>query len=227
MNILALDTALGGCSLACVMARGQAERQVVTARDQAAILVPLINDVLAEAGVSPADLDLIVTTVGPGSFTGLRIGLSTARAYALAIDKPLVGVGTMTAAARQINKPQSCAVILETKRSDFYCQLFDEQSRAISEPEGLSASDVVSRIGECRVILAGDALARFDAEVGSDWQAAHVIESLPFTLLDPIVLAACGQELYALGQGTDTHPLYLRGADVTAPKNPLRVMASS
>lgn len=226
MNVLALDTALGGCALACVTAQGAAARQIVTARDQAAILVPLIEDVLAEAGIAPTDLDLIVTTVGPGSFTGLRIGLSTARAYALAIDKPLVGVGTMTVAARQMSKSQPCAVILETKRSDFYCQIFDEQSRATSEPEGLSASDVVSRIGARRVIITGDALPRFEAEVGSDWRAAHIIESQPFTLLDPVILATCGQEYYERGQATDTHPLYLRGADVTAPKNPLRVMGS-
>lgn len=100
MIVLAIDTALATCSAALVrdgetlgllsdpMERGHAER-----------LAPLVDEVARGAGVAFADIDRIVVTVGPGSFTGVRVGLSFARGLALALGKPCIGISTLEALA--------------------------------------------------------------------------------------------------------------------------------
>ena len=95
------------------MTRGHAER-----------LVPLIQETLVQARCDFPDVGLIATSVGPGAFTGLRIGLSTARALGLALNIPVVGVTTLAAlAAAYFDKqpePDDCLILIETKRTDFF-----------------------------------------------------------------------------------------------------------
>ena len=92
--VLAFDSALSGCRAAVLDSQtgdGVCET-FETPRGQAENLVPLIQRVVHQAGISFSDLSLVVTTVGPGSFTGLRVGLATARGLALAIGCPVQGV---------------------------------------------------------------------------------------------------------------------------------------
>lgn len=216
-TLLAFDTALNGCNVACVKAGGKpAIRQIVTGRDQAAKLVPLIQECLGEAGVDFADLDKIITTIGPGSFTGLRIGLSTARSLALALNKPLVGVTTLDVMAQhalRIAGGAPFAVLLETKRSDYYGQLFDGQGQAEGEPFALPAQEILPQLQGH--LIAGDAVERFVAETGY----AGVVEAM--TMLDPLDLLAQG---CVAAEGGGSEPLYLRGADVSQSKKiPLEI----
>lgn len=93
MLILALDAALARCSAAVVAdGRVAAERQRVGARDQAALLAPMAEAVLREAGCAATALDGVAVTVGPGSFTGLRAAIALAQGIALAAGRPVVGV---------------------------------------------------------------------------------------------------------------------------------------
>src|SRR5215211_1981702 len=105
MLILAIDTALDGCS-AGVLDTAQnsliAQESLAMKRGHAEALMPLIARVMKESGVAFSALDRIAATTGPGSFTGLRVGLSAARGIALAAGKPVVGVTTLTAFAAPI-----------------------------------------------------------------------------------------------------------------------------
>ena len=125
-NILAFDTALTGCNVALVTAsERRISRQVETQRDQAKLLVPMIQEVLEEGALGFDELDLIVATQGPGSFTGLRLGLATARALGVALNKPVMGINCFDfvhAHYRTAGYKQALLVILETKRQDFYAQ---------------------------------------------------------------------------------------------------------
>ena len=106
MILLALDTCLGACSAAIVdgaqvvasvsepMTRGHQER-----------LAPMARDLMAEGGLAFTRLDRIGVTIGPGSFTGLRVGLAFAKGLALALDRPCVGVGTLEALAASVEAP--------------------------------------------------------------------------------------------------------------------------
>src|SRR3546814_1051962 len=103
----------------------------------------MLQAVMAEAGSGFRDLDLLATTVGPGAFTGLRIGLSTARAMALAAALPLLGLTTLeTVAAAQdpvARGARPLLVALETRRADVYVQLFgaDRSEEHTSELQSL------------------------------------------------------------------------------------------
>src|ERR1700728_3269122 len=105
MLILAIDTALDACA-ACVLdadaARLIAQESQTMKRGHAEALMPLIGRVMKEAGIAFAALDRIAVTTGPGSFTGLRVGLSAARGIALAANKPVVGLTTLAAYAAPI-----------------------------------------------------------------------------------------------------------------------------
>lgn len=222
-NILALDTALGGMSVGVLKGKTQASRRVETAREQAALLVPLIQEVMEEAQLSFADLDLIVSSVGPGSFTGLRIGLSTARTLALALEKPAYGLTSLQVVAKQVEVADKLAVLLETKRKDFYVQVFDAGAKPFGEPQALEGEALLSFLaGEGPLHLAGDALERFAQVAGPEWMRAHISGQSSLKLIDPIVMARMGKEATL-----PLEPLYLRGADVSKPKTPPRVLAGS
>src|ERR1700744_2624959 len=102
MIVLGLDTCLNACSVAVL----DGERVVASAREGMARghqerLAPMARDVMAKAGIGFPALDRIAATVGPGSFTGLRVGVAFAKGLALALDRPTAGVGTLEALAQQ------------------------------------------------------------------------------------------------------------------------------
>jgi tRNA threonylcarbamoyladenosine biosynthesis protein TsaB len=117
--ILAIDAATTRCSVAvalpnCVLATEQME----TERGQAMLLVPMIERVMAAAGLRWTDLGAIAATVGPGSFTGLRVALAAAEGLSLAAGLPTVPVTTFAALAAAVSGP--CLVAIDSRRGDIY-----------------------------------------------------------------------------------------------------------
>lgn len=214
--VLAFDSALAGCTVAVLNGGEVHARTLETQREQAAKLMPMIQEVMAEAKVTFADLGLIVTTVGPGSFTGLRIGLSAARALGLALSLPVQGMDTFEIVARGVvpeNAP--CLVILETKRTDFYVQAFDAEKNPIGEAACLEEDVLRSLIAGNDYILCGDGLVRLG------------LEGRSIVLPDPEVLARAGLARFLdNGQKADKpEPVYLRGADVSISNKKQRVIS--
>ncbi|KAA0011785.1 tRNA (adenosine(37)-N6)-threonylcarbamoyltransferase complex dimerization subunit type 1 TsaB [Billgrantia pellis] len=102
--LLALDASSSACSAALLLQRDGVEERLVsrfalTPREHTRRLLPMVDEVLAEAGVSPADLDAVAYGRGPGSFTGLRIAAGVAQGLAYGLDRPLLGVSTLEALA--------------------------------------------------------------------------------------------------------------------------------
>ena len=142
MRILAMDTATSSCSVAlwCDETIVAARREVMS-RGQAEALVPMIGDVLAEAKVTASDLDLLAVTVGPGAFTGLRIGLATARGMGLAAHVPCLGLTTTEVIAHAVDanawQQGTLLVALDSKRADIYVQTFQPGLMPISEASAM------------------------------------------------------------------------------------------
>lgn len=195
MIVLAIDSALDACSVAVTrdgetlahvseqMNRGQAER-----------LAPMVRDVAAQAGVSFDQIDRVAVTTGPGSFTGVRVGLSFARALALSLDKPCLGVSTLEALALAEGEEGLRAALIETPGAS-YLALYEDGAPLIA-PRGIER-------GEHEALLAAAAHGRSFRLTGSGVTA------------DAAALAARAGTLDPARYPSD--PTYLRAPHVTLP----------
>jgi tRNA threonylcarbamoyladenosine biosynthesis protein TsaB len=170
LTVLALDCSAGACSVAIV--RGgtcRARRFEEMMRGHAEALLPLICATLADAGLGFCDLDRVAATVGPGSFTGLRIGLAAARGIGLAANIPVIGVSTLEALAHGLDEPELAGrevlAVLDTKRGDLYGQRFDARLRPLGPPfVSCPAAALAATRGP--LVVVGDGAARLCAEIG-------------------------------------------------------------
>lgn len=222
--VLAFDTALGGCAAALYdAAEDRSWRRVeLMMRGQSERLVPMVQEILAEAGQSFATVDLLAVTVGPGAFTGLRLGLSAARAWALSLKRPVIGLTTMEVMAAMFygdNAGPPARILIETKRSDFYTQLFSAPGHAAGPAEAISAAAIQDRDDPAGTVFIGDAVERYAALCA---QPPSMRDG--FAMIDPGVMARLALFKYRDGAGETgmPQPLYLRGADVSASKRAQR-----
>ena len=167
MNILAIDTALGACSAAVSWRRkdgdggGKGEFEVYEdmGRGHGERITAMIGEVIGHAGLAFADLDRLAVTVGPGTFTGVRIGIAAARGLALATGKPLVGATTLSVMAAQYlggvamsARPARLGVVVDARRGQVYAQYYD----GLAGPVG--AAGVLDIDAAARDVRPGDVL---------------------------------------------------------------------
>lgn len=143
MTLLGFDTATATCS-AALWAEGAviAHRRSEAGGRHAETLVPMLREVAAEGGTTLADVECFAVTVGPGSFTGIRIGLAAARGLALAGKRPLIGLSTLEVLAAGVpdgEREGPILAALDAGRGRLYAQLFDRSLVPLTEPEALEA----------------------------------------------------------------------------------------
>jgi tRNA threonylcarbamoyl adenosine modification protein YeaZ len=215
MLLLALDTAGPDCAAALARAQSGeceivAERSETLGRGHAERLIPMIEELLTEASSSFADLGRIAATTGPGSFTGIRVGVAAARGLALALAIPAVGVGSLEALAFDAAKERragTAVAALDAKRGEVYVLAQDIGSGAIViEAAVLRLESAAARLSGARapLILTGSAaplLAGFQsgAEIAGTAASPHIGD-----------VAALGLRKIA---GEPPVPIYVRGAD--------------
>ncbi len=229
--ILAFDTAMSGCSVAVFdTATGQAVSETrAMVRGQSELLVPMVDAVVERAGITFQDLSLIVTTIGPGAFTGLRIGLSAARNFALALGIPVAGVTTTEVLAKKYFNDRNeiggdLLVLIETKRTDLYFQPYGRAGNALDEAGVAPVTVLRERFGGQALSVCGDGVARCKNELGVDWPSSWVVAE-GYDLPDAVVMARLGGEQQKAGLLKPADPLYLRDADVSISTRPVRTIA--
>jgi tRNA threonylcarbamoyl adenosine modification protein YeaZ len=166
MRVLAIDTALGACSAAVLdMNRGgiTASETLAMTRGHAEALMPLIARVMDLAEIEFSELDRIAVTTGPGSFTGLRVGISAGRGIALAAGKPAIGLSTLAGfAAPLIAEDDSTNVVaaIDARHDHVYLQVFGSGGRTLVSPRIATLRDAVRAAvtGPARVIGSGAGL---------------------------------------------------------------------
>jgi tRNA threonylcarbamoyladenosine biosynthesis protein TsaB len=140
MRVLAIDTALSACSAAVLDTEHGgviASESLPMVRGHAEALMPLLQRVMNEARLGFADIDRIAVTTGPGSFTGLRVGIAAARGIALAADKPAVGLSTLSAyAAPHMAADEKLPVVaaIDARHGQVYLQVFSPGARSSTPP---------------------------------------------------------------------------------------------
>jgi tRNA threonylcarbamoyladenosine biosynthesis protein TsaB len=214
--VLALDAAGLGASVAVAVGEEiLAEERDALPHGQAERLLPMIDRAMRQAGQRPDNLALVAVTVGPGSFTGIRVGLAAARGVALATGARLVGVTGFAAVAALLVPPGFLLVALESRREDLYVQLFDVASRPLDEPRSVLPADlagVVAGLGDAALSIAGDAAGRAVAALAG--RPRTELAEAPAATARGVLRAALRQPA-ASGRA---RPLYLRPPDVTVPK---------
>jgi tRNA threonylcarbamoyladenosine biosynthesis protein TsaB len=198
VRVLAVDTTLARCSVALLDDdRVLAVRSDAMTRGHAERIAPMADEVMSEAGATFATLDRIVVTTGPGSFTGLRVGLAFARGLAVALSKPCVGVSSLHTLALERGMHGLHGAAIEGG-PDMFAALYQD-GLAKLPPSRMSADD--ARAALDGAVVRGPAAEQF----GGDVTAAP----------DIVALALLGA-----GLDPDTHrpdPLYLRDADAKLP----------
>jgi len=206
-----MDTTLGACSAAVldgeqVLASGSEPMQ----RGHQERLAPLVAEIMLAAGVAFSALDRIGVTVGPGSFTGLRVGLAFAKGLALALEIPCIGVGALEALAAGLAPQGLLVAAVDAGRGQVYLQFFDEGA-ALGPPEVAAVEAAPRRIRD----LTRD---RPFMLVGS---AALLAEQLPearvVALAAPDPAAVARLAAAAPDPGLPPRPLYLRPPDARIP----------
>ncbi|HEV2161092.1 MAG TPA: tRNA (adenosine(37)-N6)-threonylcarbamoyltransferase complex dimerization subunit type 1 TsaB [Stellaceae bacterium] len=219
MKVLGLDSAGGQCAVAVLDGeRVAAARAEAMLRGQAERLMPLIAETLAAAAIAPAALDLIAVTTGPGSFTGIRIGLAAARGLALATGRRAVGVGVLDAYAAMVppaaRQARTLVVAVESKRDEFYLQAFTAAGAALAPPAQVHPRDLAAWLPPGPLLLAGDAAARLQVQLaGHDFVMAAGARSV-----DAAWVARLGRAQANGGTVEPPRPFYLRTPDTTTPR---------
>lgn len=208
--ILAFDTSVAHC--AAVLLAG--ERVVVAraeamAKGQAERLMPLLAEVLAEAGMGWHDLAALAVGVGPGNFTGVRIAVAAARGLALGLQVPAIGVTVLDAVAYGLPRP--LAVVEDARRDQVYLQVFSADAAQAAQVCALA--DLPPLLGG--LALAGSAAAQVAALTGG---AVRVPHCDPVEAMARIARSRIGQPQ------PRPAPFYLRGADAAPPRDPAPVL---
>jgi len=224
MNVLAIDTTLGACSAAIynsgelygiceLMERGHAER-----------LMPMIKQLRAHAGVEFSEIDRIAVTTGPGTFTGVRIGIAAARGLALGLGCQIFHATSLQIIALKALKSlddtspiNTLTVAMDARRGEVYLQTFDHLGRALNDAMALTPGDAIDKIkesagmSEMENIVIGSAMDILkDAGLGADFKLPANLKDIQPDAKDLARLAANAPAAELMEH---VSPLYLRAPD--------------
>ncbi len=188
------------------------------ARGQAEALMPMVEAVLQAADRRYQQISLIAATVGPGSFTGVRIGLSAARGMAVAIPAPTVAVTTLEALADAVQDLRSAQddrpllVLIDSKRGDAYAQWFDRDGVPLTTPKVTAFDALAKQALAPSFLVAGDATEAFTSPAQAARLSAEAVAAV--RVPDAAVVARLAAARFEADGPTELRPLYLRAPEV-------------
>ena len=223
MLILAIDTALDACSAAVLDTDASkiiAQESQPMKRGHAEALMPLIARVMMASGIAFASLDRIAVTTGPGSFTGLRVGLSAARGIALAAGKPVVGLTTLAAYAAPIvadNGEHPIISAIDARHDHVYFQVVGGDGSSLIRPQVAPITEALAASTFGAVHLVGNAASILAERWPADAPPPFRIDAQPAPDIAWVAWlgAAVSPDM------APARPFYLRAPDAKPPKDPL------
>lgn len=209
MILLTIDTSANLCaaSIHDAKERGRAVRDL--GKGHAEHLMAVIDEALTQAGVTFADLGAVAVSIGPGSFTGIRVGVSAARGLALALGIPSVGVTTLEALAFEARATVPGRVILaalDGGRGEIHAALYDAEGMELAAPAALDAETALSLVRQEDAVVTGSAADILQALAGGKLEVAGRAAT-------PDIAAYASLAASKPLDGSRPAPLYLRSAD--------------
>lgn len=228
--LLSLDTSTTVCSVALHRQNDSLPPallgcyELFIERTSSAMLTTLINDLVGQAGYTLRELDAVAVAKGPGSYTGLRISVSTAKGLCFALDKPLLAVNTLTAMAEQVRAyfPENhllCPMI-DARRMEVYCALYDTSGREV-QPTAAKIIDEQSftdQLTERPIVFFGDGAEKCRPTLG-----VHPSAIFPASVVLPSArtIGQLALEAFSQQQFEDVatfEPFYLKDFMTIKPK---------
>lgn len=192
-------------------------------------LMPMAVEVIAKFGCTIKDIDRIAVTVGPGSFTGVRIGVSTVKGLAMPENIPCVAVSTLEALAANITTPIDAVIcpLMDARRNQFYNALFDGNGKRLCEDRVITAEALTEEFSktEKSVILCGDGAVLYKSLSGS-LNNNTVIASPATMYQNALSVAVCGYSGKAISAEA-IQPLYLRPSQAEREANEAKTSKGS
>lgn len=201
--ILVIDTSGPVCAAGIQDAGAEnlvAAKSEMLGKGHAERLIPMIEEVLAEAGLTLQDMTRIGVTTGPGSFTGIRVGVAAARGFALALGIPAIGVTTLRVVAEQvleIGPPAPVAALIDAGRDEIFAQVFAPDGEPLTEPAAYGHDDIRAIVDRFGAIPAGSGIAALEGKPREQ---------------DDYPLDRVGRIAARLPDDTQPSPVYVRGA---------------
>jgi tRNA threonylcarbamoyl adenosine modification protein YeaZ len=216
MRIFAIDTAIEACSAAVLdTERGAilARESLPMARGHAEALMPLIKRVLDRAALDIASYDRIAVTTGPGSFTGLRVGIAAARGIGLAAGKPVVGLSTLAAFAAPFiaaDDTKPVVAVIDARHDHVYLQVFGPGGHTLVAPRVAPLAEAIhaaANSGAPRLV--GTAAKTLAMAWPADERPPSIVQQQPAPDIDWVARLGAA----AIDTGAPPKPLYLRAPD--------------
>ncbi|MEE2661551.1 MAG: tRNA (adenosine(37)-N6)-threonylcarbamoyltransferase complex dimerization subunit type 1 TsaB [Pseudomonadota bacterium] len=212
---LAFDTSSDFCSAAFLLdGKVICECSKEFLRGHAEKLVPMIKNIGKESGLEISDVDLIAVTVGPGSYTGVRTGLAAAHGFSLASGVPAVGVSCFAAvvrgAIRHISAACPVLCVIETRRKDYFGQLYDSTGQVLTSPRVMGQNELRDVIEFYSPTLCGNGVSRLISSLSARYlNVEHVPDSYK---PQPVDIAAIAESIISKTKDVreTLSPLYLR-----------------
>ncbi|HEY4597902.1 tRNA (adenosine(37)-N6)-threonylcarbamoyltransferase complex transferase subunit TsaD [Corynebacterium sp.] len=202
------------------------------------LLVPHIQESLAEAGLRPRDVEAVVVGTGPGPFTGLRVGMATGAAFADAIGVPVFGVDSLSATAASVAAGhQECLVLSDARRREWYSATATEAGRLVAGPAVGKPADVLAEHGSKPIAVAltaevASAIEKLEGDEKAATEAWRIITEDAYPTPEGLALAGADQLWWLEGEGHFVQRLrrplvaqYLRRPDAAEPKRKERTAA--
>ncbi len=224
LRILGFDTVLDACSAAVWDDGAVTSARQVRRAGHAEALVPMIERVMAEAAMTYGDLDAVAVTRGPGSFTGLRIGLAAARGIGLAAAVPVLGLNSLEvvafAALGHVDGAEPIMAVLDARRESVYAQGFEKDDRDLKplfEPVLMAISDLADLASRDGGIVVGNGVPVVEPMVSwARWRTVPVPgtpDAASLAALAAVRIAHHGTAAI----NAPPAPLYLRSPDAKLP----------
>lgn len=217
MKILSLDTAMAACSVAVIdtaHAVPLAQAYEAMERGHAEALPPMVAEVMRSAGLDFSHIDRIAVTIGPGTFTGVRIGLSFARGLGLARGVPVIGIDSLAAIAANETAASPLLVVSDARNAEVYAAVFDENRNPVTAPHITTPVKAAENLPANTCVIGTAAQSAVAASGRSDLVLSHA-GNLPVAAH----FACLAADAVPAGMPA---PLYLRAADAKPQQTPLR-----